>query len=323
MRQALNRILLLFIIINIFSSCKNEEDKTLNVFSVLDHSLVMSSLNIEASNNTIYHSFASRAEERRTTERAKIWQAKALMIKSLSDKEYDYIEQLKKELKEQAGRGIIKEKEIFQKEKEVFEKDNRNAATVIYNKSGEELLKRLKQYKILVMQVDPGLKNNFEKTIPIYFPEKYDQVSFKNDYFRNVTAISAVATLSCFQNKIRNTENVLIDFCYQQIFPTILCGFGRGPFFLVSQNSSYVKKGQKIIITSGLGTFSPDAEPVYTIAGKKRIPKENGPVIYEFKAASVPGEYRIPVAVEFLDENGNKKTMTKEIVYEVAKDPND
>lgn len=316
MRPSFNKIRLLAIIVFIVSSCKNNQDNAVTVLTTLDHSLRTSSQNIEISNRILYNALSSRASERKTMERAKPWLAKAIRIKSLSDDVYEYIEQFKRNISEEAG-------SVFGNENEGLVKDNRTAAIVIYNKNGEELLKKLNQYKMLVLEVDPELRKTFEKTIPIYFPGMNDKVAFKNNYFKNAIAISALATLSCFQNKVRNTENELINFCFERTSVVRIGPCCVGPQFISTLSSSAVKAGEKITVTAGIGTFSTDGDPVITIAGKKITLANNGSANYEFKAPGKPGKYMVPLEIKFINPDGTESTANKNIEYEVVKDAND
>ncbi|MEO8770087.1 MAG: hypothetical protein ABI402_08385 [Ferruginibacter sp.] len=313
MRHAFKSILF-FSIIYLFSSCKNDNKDSIALLTILNHSLVTSSKTIEENNQTIYSSMTSKLSQESTMEKAKAWQPKALIIKSLSDNAYNYIEQLKKDLREQAGARI-------ENQREIFDKDNSDAATIIFNKSGEELLKKLTEYKMLVLEIDPEIRNKFENTIPFDTTELNNELTFKNTYFKNATAISALSALSCFQNKIRNTENMLIYFCHNNIgsvkfidiFPTLI----------VNQSSSIVKRNETITITAAIGIFSIEPGQAFLIAGNKIDRKPDGSAVYKFKAAKIAGKYAVPVKVDYRLPDGTNASQETTIMYEVAKNVND
>lgn len=96
-------------------------------------------------------------------------------------------------------------------------------------------------------------------------------------------------------------------------------GFFTSYQAIVGQSSSYVKAGEKIEITAGIGSFSTQERPVITINRNNVSLRETGAAVYSFKASNKPGKHFVPVKIEFTNQDGQKMTQEFNVKYTVAK----
>ena len=160
--------------------------------------------------------FIRDTSDPRTWYKAKQWHPKALLIQSMSDKMYKYINELKINLKNETGIKVMNGTEFWQEE-------DFNAVTNLFQKKekGEELKMRIMEYKVNVLKIDQTMDSVFResvnKTISVTDSNHNNQKTFTETFFSNIPAIAALAVLQKFENDIRNLEVQLINYCYNQI----------------------------------------------------------------------------------------------------------
>jgi len=81
----------------------NVSSEILNAFKVVDKSLMTSNDNLKNANNTLYASLDAKLKDPMTSEKAKPWNEKAIQAQKLAVDLNKYIEQLKTDLKLEAG----------------------------------------------------------------------------------------------------------------------------------------------------------------------------------------------------------------------------
>ena len=87
---------------------------------------------------------------------------------------------------------------------------------------------------------------------------------------------------------------------------------------ILTLSTSYVKSGQPITVYAGIGSFSDASKPIFTINGIIVPIDEEGRATYKFTAGKKPGQYLIPVKIEYTKPDG-VQCVKKEIVkYTVA-----
>jgi len=95
-----------------------------------------------------------------------------------------------------------------------------------------------------------------------------------------------------------------MDFCRSQI--GVLDGGGFQVFSAIAaQNTTFLKSGELLEITAGVGSFSVAARPKITIDGKNIPLDPDGTAIYRIKAPGKPGKHVIPVKIEFVKPDGS------------------
>ncbi len=295
----------------------NVSSEILNAFKVVDKSLMDSNKNIDVANGTLYKSLADKMSDPQSAEKAKIWSPKAEEAKKLSADLSKYIDDLKAELKKEAGSHI-------ENGQEQFKEDDLEAATRLFGegeagkKRGKELEAKLKAYRQAIFAIDPEIKTEFEKTLPVDANPAIGQdgkpKDFTTGYFHMTPTVAALTILSKFQNNVKNAENQVVTFCHNKIGQVKVIMDQAA--VLVGQSSNYVMPGQEITITAGVGSYSSKAEPKISINGAG-VATVSGVATYKFNATG-GGTRKVPVTVTYLDQNGVSKTETKEIEYTVG-----
>jgi hypothetical protein len=295
----------------------NVSSEILNAFKVVDTSLKTSSANLTNGNNTIYASLEEKLSDPKTHEKAAIWEPKAQQAKKLSDEFNSYIDGLKAELKKEADLKIVDGKESFRE-------DDLEAATRLFGSEGngkgkgKELEGKLATYRNALLNIDPSIKEKFDKTLPIDVDPPVGQDGTKKDftqaYFHMTPAVAGLTLLSKFQNNIKNAENQVVTFCHEQI-GAVKVKFDKASV-LVGQSSNYVMPGQEITITAGVGAYSSAAQPKISINGSGS-PVVDGKATYKVTASGA-GNHTVPVNVTYLDQDGVSQTKTEQVEYTVG-----
>jgi gliding motility-associated protein GldM len=295
----------------------NVSSEILNAFKVVDKSLMNSSGNIDKANGTLYNSLQEKLKDVQSAEKAKIWEPKAQQAKKLSDDLNKYIDDLKLELKKEAGLEMVDGKEKFKE-------DNLEAATRLFGsgeegkKRGPDLESKLKAYRDAILAIDPSIKTKFESTLPVEItpPIGQDglQKDFTNGYFHMTPTVAALTILSKFQNNVKNAENQVVTYCHDQIGQVVVKMDKAA--VLVGQSSNYVMPNQEVVITAGVGAYSSAGGTSISINGAG-VPVIDGKGTYKLTASGA-GSHKVNVTVRYKDQDGNDQTKTEEIEYIVG-----
>lgn len=292
----------------------NVSAEVINAFKVVDRSLITSTENIGIANNTLYKSLESKLTDPQSAEKAKIWQPKALEAQKLSAEMNTYLEGLKAELKKEADLKMIDGKESYRE-------DNLDAATRLFETKGKgkELEARLKQYREAMLNIDPEIRKEFEKTLPIDVTIPKSQEGTKKDftqtYFQMTPTVAALTMLSKFQNNVKNAENQVVTFAHNQIgaVKVIYDQFAA----LVGQSSNYLMPGQELQVTAGVGAYSKAAQPVISINGSNMPVDADGKATYK-TTVSGAGDHTIPVHVTYTKPDGTTASADFPVKYTVG-----
>ncbi|MBK6379815.1 MAG: hypothetical protein IPF72_08800 [Chitinophagaceae bacterium] len=303
-----------------FSSCSDNSKSTsssLHVFRAMEGGLQQSIKTTSRSSEILYRSLEDRLTVPASSSIAMVWQPKALAVRSYSDSVIKYIRQLKEELKDETGFSNPIDRGSFKED---------NIPTVNHyfkeHKKGEELFNRLIEYKRNVLAVDSQLNYEFKNNIGVFaagFDEKKDgPKEFTKIFFGEIPVIAAMAMLSKFENNVKIIENEFIMFCHSKSHHFMIIDDFPQP--LISQSKSYVKGGEQIEITAGIGSYSAVVQPKFFINGNVISPDDQPIAVYKLKAINKPGKYYVPVKIEFTKADGAKETMEKNIEYTVIKE---
>lgn len=295
----------------------NVSSEILNAFKVVDKSLRDSNTTLTSANSTLYKSLESKVADPVTREKATIWNAKALQAQKLSADMYNYIDQIKTDLKKQAGSKMVNGQEQFKE-------DDLEAATRLFGNGdggknlGPELEKRLLQYRRDMLNIDPEIRVQFEKTLPIdTMPVRGQDGNpkpFTEAYFHMTPTVAGLTLLSKFQNNVKNAENQVVAYAHSKVGEVKVKFDKTG--VLIGQSSNYVMPGQEIQVTAGIGAYSSAAVPQISINGSG-VPVVDGVGTYKFQASG-GGAHTVPVTIRYKDQDGNDKTETKNVEYVVG-----
>ena len=293
----------------------NVSAEVIEAFRTVDKSLQSSNNSIEAGNNTLFASLAAKLKDPQSAENAKIWAPVAEDAKKQSDAMYQYLEDLKSQLKASSGLKKDDKGNVIKNEKgeEEYKLDDLNASSRLMDneKKGKELDDKLKAYKA-AMLVNPEVKKAFENNFPVEFDPTKDETTQK---FRMMPTVAAITLLSKYQNNVRNAENQVVTFAHNKIgeVKVIYDQFAA----IVGQSSNYVMPGEKVTITAGVGAFSTQAKPEISIGGSGAAVDANGVASKEFSADG-GGEKTVPVTVTYTKPNGEKESKSYSIKYTVG-----
>jgi gliding motility-associated protein GldM len=253
-----------------------------------------------------------------TAEKAKPWNDKALQAQKLSTEMDAYINNLKTELKKEAGLKMVEGKEQFKE-------DDLEAATRLFGsgeggkKKGPEFEQKLKDYRKAMLGIDQEILKEFEKTFPVDVEPIKGQdgkvKDFTNAYFHMTPTVAGLTLLSKFQNNVKNAENAVVTYCHNQVgaVKVVYDQFAA----LVGQSSNYVMPGEEVEITAGVGAYSKAAQPQITINGSSAALGPDGRASYKFQASG-GGARSVPVNVTFTKPDGTKETKSFDVKYTVG-----
>ena len=298
----------------------NVSAEVINAFRTVNRSLMNSNDNIANSNNTLYKSLQAKLADPQTAEKAKFWNDKATMAQAYSASVYNYIENLKLQVKQQSDLKI-------KDGKEDFKEDYLEASTRVFENDGKgkELHDSLKTYITNMLAIDPSINTNFKSNFPIdmAIPPTHsgnertgnEIKDWTNSYFHMTPAIAALTMLSKFQNNVKNAENQVVTYCHNQVgaVKVVYDQFAA----LVGQSSNYVMPGQEIQITAGVGAYSKAAQPQITIGGTGQPLDTDGRAVYKFQASGA-GNHTVPVNVTYTKPDGTKETKSFNVEYTVG-----
>ncbi|QEC67516.1 gliding motility protein GldM [Panacibacter ginsenosidivorans] len=292
----------------------NVSSEILNAFKTVDASLINSNNVIDEKNNTLFKSFAEKIKDPATRERAELWGTKADKAKSYSDAVSQYIDGLKLTLKKEAGLDPVKG---------TFKEDALEPSTRLFveNKEGANLLKKLTEFRNNLLAIDDSMAKDIGSTLPLNLnpPANVNSAAAKGDwgytYFHMTPTVAALTILSKFQNDVKNSEALVVDYCHRKTGEVKIIFDQFQP--LASQSSEYLMPGQELTIQGGVGAFSKAAQPTVTIDGQN-IPL-NADGVAEFKTnVGGPGSYSKKVVISFKKPDGTPGVLEKEIKYTVG-----
>ncbi len=292
----------------------NVSAEILEAFKTVDTSLKNSTANITKSNDVLYKSLTDKLADPQSHEKAAIWQPKAIMAQDLSAKMSEYIDDLKEQLKQGAGKKMVDGKESFKE-------DNLDASTRLFETHGKgpELEKKLMEYKEAMMGIDSSIRTQFENNFPVSVEIPKGQEgkvrSFTSTYFHMTPTVAALTMLSKFQNNIKNAENQVITYCHNQIGAVKVIYDKFQP--IAAASSTYLMPGQELVVTAGVGAFNAAAKPVISIGGTTISLNENGVAEKKFNVSG-SGNQRVHVSINYTKPDGTPDHLEKDIDYTVG-----
>lgn len=293
----------------------NVSAEVLNAFKTVNTSITSANQTLNTNSNTIYESFEAKLAEQKTREKAAIWKPKADEVQGITNTMYNRLEDLKNQLKKEAG---YKEAEG----EESFNIANIDAASRLFEKQGEgeKLLNELTKFKNDLLNVDPEIKAEFENKLPINLEIPPSQTGSKNltwsqAYFHMTPAIAALTILSKFQNDVKNAENQIITYCHNKIGEVAVRFDKFG--FVGGLSSTYLMPGENLKVYAGVGATSSAASPQITINGKSVPVNSDGLAEYEIPAGGT-GAHKVNVSVRYLDQDGQVQSFNKILDYAVG-----
>ncbi|MES2775160.1 MAG: GldM family protein [Bacteroidota bacterium] len=291
----------------------NVSTEILNAFKVVDTSLKNSNGVIKTSNKTISESLVAQGKKPELADKVAIWEPKANEAIATTNAMSAYIDNLKEELKKEAGL-------VMKDGVEDFKEDDLDAATrlMVTRGEGKKLHDELEKFVAKVSSVIPDtLKKrlpNFPLDLkPIVSNNEASKGDWTYGYFHMTPTVAGLTMLSKFQNDVMRSGNIVANFCQEQIgkVEVVYDKFE----ILTSQSSNYVLPGQPIEIKAGVGVFSSAAKPTISIGGQSMTANDQG---FAVKTINPTSSGSTSVTVTFKDQNGQTQTRTAPVEYTVG-----
>lgn len=181
----------------------------------------------------------------------------------------------------------------------------------------DSLAKKINVYKEKILTIDTILKSEFGNKIN-RVDSTLDPLSKASNlnFMNSISKIAQKAILKKMINRVKILENELLQFYAYSISGCILT-FDKFSC-LVAQSTNHLKVGEQLEITAGVGSFSVAAKPIITF-GDKNIEVIDGIAAYKIKAVGAIGKHTIPVNIDFVDQNGTKKSQLAYVEYTIDK----
>jgi len=263
----------------------NITKEVLNAFMTIDSSIVRSNNSITDKNSKIYAAFDAAEQNPSERDKAKKWNDKAKLVKAQTEQLVTYLDMWKDSVISASGgyetkNGVKSIKNI--------EDINIPTEMFVTKKIGDDVKGKLEGFVNFVKsQVeDPTFKQSLETTMPISVanPAKSeDNPSGDWTYgtFHNIPVIASVAMLSKFQNDIKNTESMMLEYFMSQIHAEDYKFDALVP--IAVPTTSYALEGQDIEATIMLAAYNKSANPHIT-SSAGAVTVKDGVGILKFKA---------------------------------------
>jgi len=293
----------------------NVSAEILNAFKVVNDSIKTSNDALTTQNNAILSDIDAKAHQNETKDKAAIWEPVAKKVSDYSKETFDYIENLKDQLKREAGYNP-------EKGDTTYKIDNLDAGIrLMGNKGkGEELYKKLTEFKKNLLEVDPTIGKEFADKLPINLDKPHSEagnnnLSWSDSYFHMTPAIAVLTILGKFQNDVKNSENDVVTYCADQIGAVKVRYDKTG--VIAGANSTYLMPGEKLSVYAGVGAFSSAAQPTITIAGKPVSVDADGKASSDIVVGG-GGKQSVKINVQYKNQDGQPINVTKDIEYTVG-----
>jgi gliding motility-associated protein GldM len=284
----------------------NVSAEILNAFKTVNNSLNAASNTLDKKNANIFRSFDALLNDNSTKARAQVWYPKAKQSKELAEQLINYIESLKTRLLNDAD---------YNPADSTYKEDDLEAATRIMTdpgQAGDSLRNELGNFRTALLSLDPLIRQQFANSLPIDTSfiktnNKGNKRDWSASYFYMTPTVAALTILSKFENDVKNSEAMVVDFCHQQVGAVEKVFNSYQP--LVGQSSNYLMPGQELTISAGIGAYNADAKPKVTIDGVPVQINANGVAEYKM-AAGGTGSYTKNVVISYFNQSTNKQEQT-------------
>ncbi len=184
---------------------------------------------------------------------------------------------------------------------------------------GAELYNKLSNYRSKVLTVDDNIRKEFEKSIPNFdssFKKNFpNDEAFANHFFVQKSSPFVLASLSKFKNDLLYSEDQMLQYLRNNV--CVLAIVYDKTQAIATSNSSVFKKGQEMIIQTGVGAFNTVSNPSFKINGVDVPPNENGVGEFKMKIMNEPGNYKVHVKIKYTKPDGRESSLEKDLEYSV------
>lgn len=300
------------------SACQSKTN--IHQLKIAENGMAASNMHFEEENKKVYDEFQSRAKGTmygKTT----IWMPVANDIRGFSVSMLKHIDSLKALLKN------------------YIDKDDKDIVKKIFETNGgaRNLLYRLQSYKLAILNAPLSVKmdtmylryiryenDQLRKKIPLLFNVGQQNISdvYSHEWakinFTGSNPIAAVLVLDKLKSEVLLSENIMINDCLQ--YTNVIVESYAVFEMIAVLSSSYVKKGQPLEVSAGVGGFDCRTQPRISIDGTEiQLAPEHGcRARYKFIANGKRGKHSVKVMVEYTNWDGTRKTAINDLEYVIA-----
>jgi hypothetical protein len=310
------------IIIVLLVGCRPEENP--EQLKMVNQALEYANGVIQDENHIVYNELIEKQKDPQTASSAEIWVPKANQIRQYADSIKAQIENIKSDLLAQTdslkrdyvdltrdlhsvdgiGYRLVNKLADF--------KDSSRAA--IYSGADSISQPFIKKDLGILFKSSPLLRG-YGDSLSADQRSEYKRKWLEASFGRS-SALMAMIMLNKIQSDVLAAERMLIEYCRNKI-PTPCFSYDRFKA-IGALSSAYVKAGQSIEVTAGVGSFTAYAKPRITIDGKEIKLDQDAVAVYKFVATGKPGKHWVPVTIEFSKRDGSRETVWKRCEYVIT-----
>ena len=284
-----------------FASCRQHSDtedaQARALIATLDNSNKFISTEIKTS----YTLFQDKYHDVRSAEMAAIWLPRVNGTKRVSEEMLTYVDSIKTSLQSQP---------VY----ELFEKSGKK----------KDLLRKIAHWHKNILDVwapdsllaFSGMDKEAIKSRIVVMVTNVSQDLVQRFDPGNTTTAMVNVMLDQIENDLLLTEHRILSYAHLHC-SYIDDGYDRVSV-LMGSNSMYLKAGQTLTISAGIGFFSVACDPIITINGRPVKLNEGGVAEYSTIVSHHAGKHSIPVKFEYTRPDGSTSTFTKDAKYEIA-----
>ncbi|MFT3907836.1 MAG: hypothetical protein QM737_00290 [Ferruginibacter sp.] len=276
--------------------CSNNQHRNSDLLLSLNPVINKSNDLIYEDTKRIQQDLLSRLNDPATYQRAMIWQPMAALVRAYSDTLINYLDSLKVKCKSEADHKLH-----LRGDEQEF-----------------KLKRSLENFKKSILSINEEATLEFEKeinTLPGFGNTQTLNEKYWSSRFKDEDIEGSLAILNMFESNTRVIENKMTRFFYYHTFALIHHYHKFSVLF--SQTASIVKPGETITIEAGVGEFGMESGPLFKINRKTIKLNESAIASYKLITPAKPGEYTVPVSVEYYTPDGVRQSMIKDIKYTV------
>jgi hypothetical protein len=302
----------------LLAGCRRQEDVA--QLKAINQSLENANSIIQDGNLLLKEDLLLKKYDLRYNSDGVIWEPRANQVATGADSIVVLINKLKQEL--------LKQSDSLKKEKAPIIEQLSTP-----NGPGSKLVGRLAAFKdsiltiIRVHDVDnPVKKANLFTNAPLLpgYADSLNEAQRKQyatkwleENFSGSSALMTLIVLNKIENELLVTTKAFMEYCISRS-AIHTCGWPYRVTPVAILSSSYVKPGQPIEVTAGIGGFGPALGSRILIGGKEIALNNDGAVVHRFAAKGKPGEYKIRVEFEFTKPDGSTEHVYKDLNYIIA-----
>ncbi len=292
----------------------NVSKDILKTFHLFEVSFTKANQNLNERNNDILSQFQQMFQNENEKYKVEKWYAKAQETEKISQEFNSYIEELKKQIINNAGGRIKNEKGLSQLT-EIAQPDNMEKHANFFITKGQgnglKLLNKINLTKEKILNQLEGVKDYEKVKISIENSTQFaienksnkDKEKWVNTYFENVPLAGVAAFLTKIQNDCKHLESSVLNVLYENINSNSIISTAQKA--IIIPESKYVMSGQTFKAQIAMATYDNRTEREMIVNGQNVKVKDG---IGEYLAvANGNNSYKVSAKVESVDpKTGNK-----------------